>query len=60
MSLGEMMTKESKQFKLNIPAELEKWIEQESVKSLRSKSAEIIFILREKMEKEKAGPPTTA
>ena len=60
MSEEEKMSKESKQYKLILPAELDRWIEEETGKSLRSKSAEIIFILREKMEKEKAGSPLTA
>lgn len=54
------MLKETKQYKLVLPAELDQWIEQETEKSLRSKSAEIVFILRERMEKEKAGSPPTA
>lgn len=53
MSLEESMPREIKQYKLVLPAELDRWIEQETTKSLRSKSAEIIFILRERMEKEK-------
>lgn len=60
MSVEEKMSKESKQYKLILPAELDHWIEQETAKSLRSKSAEIIFILRDRMEKEKAGSPLTA
>jgi hypothetical protein len=48
------------QYKLNLPEDINRWIEKASVKSLRSKSAEIIFILREKMEsheKEKGEAP---
>lgn len=45
---------DQKQYKLNLPKELDDWIEQRASESLRSKSAEIIYILKEKMEMEKA------
>jgi hypothetical protein len=54
------MTDETKQYKLNLPAEIDKWIEECAAHSLRSKSAEIIFILKEKMEQEKEKSGTTA
>jgi hypothetical protein len=50
----------SKQYKLNLPKEVDDWIEKQAAESLRSKSAEIIFHLRAVMEKEKAGSPLTA
>lgn len=48
------MSEQAKQFKLKLPADIDQWIEQGAGKSLRSKSAEIVFLLREKMENEKA------
>jgi hypothetical protein len=47
------MSDDTKQFKLNLPVEIDRWIEERAAKSLRSKSAEIIFILKDKMENEK-------
>jgi hypothetical protein len=48
------MSEQAKQFKLKLPADIDQWIEQGAEKSLRSKSAEIVYLLREKMENEKA------
>ena len=38
-----------KQFKLTIPDEVNKWLEQESKRNLRSKSGEIILAVKDKM-----------
>ena len=39
----------SKQYKLNLPADVKAWVAAMAAKNLRSQSAEIIFALREKM-----------
>lgn len=41
---------QSQQFKLNIPVDLKRWVAAEAAKSMRSQSAQIIFLLREKMQ----------
>lgn len=47
----------TKQYKLNLPEEVDEWIENGAAQSLRSKSAEIIFHLRKMMQNEKSGNP---
>jgi hypothetical protein len=39
----------NQQFKLNIPADVKRWVEAQAAANMRSQSAEIIFTLREKM-----------
>lgn len=36
------------QFKLNIPVEIDRWIEEQAVRNMRSKGAEILIALKEK------------
>lgn len=40
------------QYKFNMPEDLKRWVALESAKNLRSQSATIIHILREKMKRE--------
>jgi hypothetical protein len=45
------------QFKLVLPADLKRWLEREAKRNLRSQSAEIISVLRDR-QKEIAGRST--
>lgn len=45
---------ETKQYKMNMPADVKQWLVNQATKNLRSQSAEIILALREKMEREQA------
>lgn len=50
-------------YKMNLPANIDRWIRIEAAKNCRSRSGEIIRILKERMqatENEKAGSPLTA
>lgn len=38
------------QFKLNMPADVKRWVEGQAAANMRSQSAEIIFTLKEKMQ----------
>ena len=40
------------QFKIRIPPELKQWLDEESVKNLRSVTAEIVLSVRERKERE--------
>lgn len=42
----------SRQIKLNLPGEIMEWVERESRNNVRSKTAEIIFALKEKMNRD--------
>ena len=42
------------QFKLNLPAEVKAWLEEQAQKNVRSQGAEIVFRLRKQMEQEAA------
>jgi plasmid stability protein len=58
----EQMT-EKISYKMNLPADIDRWIRIEAATNCRSRSGEIIRILKERMEtaeNEKAGSPTTA
>lgn len=41
-------------FGLRMPSDIKKWVEQKASQNMRSQNAEIIVVLKEKMEKEKA------
>lgn len=41
-----------RQFKLNIPEDVKKWLSDEAEKNLRSQTAEIILALKEKMKRQ--------
>lgn len=43
------MSREDEHFRLRIPGDIKKWVRARSVNNMRSMTAEIIFILREKM-----------
>ena len=47
-----MGRKELTQMKINLPAEIKTWLAAEAAKNLRSQSAEIVFALKEKMERQ--------
>ena len=40
-------------FGLRMPSDINKWIEAEAARNLRSKNAEIVMALKEKMERQK-------
>ena len=40
------------QFKLNLPADVKAWLEEQAQKNVRSQGAEIVFRLREQMAKQ--------
>lgn len=42
------------QFKLNLPADVKAWLEDQAQKNVRSQGAEIVFCLRKQMEQEAA------
>lgn len=42
------------QLKIKLPADIKKWIEDEAQKNMRSQNAEIVFALKEKMDRQKA------
>lgn len=41
---------QSRQFKMNLPPDVSRWVAAEAAKNLRSQSAEIVFALRQKMQ----------
>lgn len=45
------------QFKLNLPREVKRWLEEQAKANIRSQGAEVVSILRERMER--AEPTTT-
>lgn len=40
----------TKQFKLNLPADVKRWVQTRAAANMRSQSAEIVFALKEKMQ----------
>ena len=48
------------QFKLNIPADIKRWAEAQAAENMRSLSAEIIFALKEKMQRTAGASPQKA
>lgn len=42
------------QMKIRMPVDMKHWLEQEAARNLRSVTAEIVFSLRERMEKAQA------
>lgn len=42
---------EKKQFKMNIPEDVKKWLAEQAAENLRSQSNEIILAIREKMQR---------
>lgn len=48
------MRKNPHQFKLNLPADVKAWLEEQAQKNVRSQGAEIVFCLRKQMEQEAA------
>ena len=45
------------QFKMNLPADVKEWLEQEALRNLRSQSAQIVMCLRQEMEKQETVAP---
>lgn len=43
------MKDQQRQFKLNIPEEVKRWLADEAAKNMRSQTAEIVLALKEKM-----------
>lgn len=41
-----------RQIKINVPADISDWIDQEARNNMRSKNSEIVFALKEKMMKQ--------
>ncbi|MGO7370087.1 Arc domain-containing protein [Rhizobium leguminosarum bv. trifolii] len=41
-----------RQFKVNIPDEIEVWLAQEAERNMRSKTSEIVLALKEKMHRQ--------
>jgi hypothetical protein len=50
------MAREDAHFRLRIPSELRKWVEEQSARNLRSMTSEIVLAIREKAERMAAGP----
>lgn len=48
------MKPEISQYKVNLPLDVKDWLKTRAEASLRSQSAEMVFILREKMAAEQA------
>lgn len=48
----EALIRTIKQFKINLPEDVKRWVAERAAGNLRSQSAEIIFALRQKMEEE--------
>ncbi|SIR06468.1 hypothetical protein SAMN05880590_11186 [Rhizobium sp. RU35A] len=46
------MNENQVQFKLNIPADVKRWLASEAEKNLRSQTAEILLALKEKMSRQ--------
>ncbi|WP_245430263.1 Arc domain-containing protein [Rhizobium tropici] len=42
------------QVKIKLPVDIKKWVEGEAEKNMRSQSAEIVFALKEKMDRQRA------
>lgn len=40
------------QVKINLPVDIKTWLEGEAAKNMRSQSAEIVFALKEKMDRQ--------
>lgn len=51
------VSKEDGQFRLRMPEDIKDWIRVRAKANMRSMTAEIIFILNEKMENEKSATP---
>jgi len=45
------MTRDIKQFKIAIPADIKRWIAIQAATNMRSQSSEILIAIREKMER---------
>lgn len=45
----EVPIRQIKQFKINLPEDVKRWVSRRAEENLRSQTAEIIFIIREKM-----------
>lgn len=50
---------QKKQYKLNLPADVKRWVAEQAAKNLRSQSSEIILALKEKMERSVASTGQT-
>jgi hypothetical protein len=48
--MGALMKQTDAQLRIRIPPDVKSWLEQEAARNLRSMSAEIVIILRDKME----------
>ncbi|MFB9952452.1 Arc domain-containing protein [Rhizobium puerariae] len=46
------MSDVQKQFKLNIPDDVKRWLAEEASRNLRSQTAEIVLALKEKMRRQ--------